>query len=25
VPGDINLPQWVIDCVQTERKFYLKP
>ena len=25
VPGEINLPQWFIDCVQTERKFYLKP
>ena len=25
VPGDVNLPQWFIDCVQTERKFYLKP
>jgi hypothetical protein len=25
VPGDINLPQWFIDCVQDERKFYLKP
>ena len=24
-PGDVNLPQWVIDCVQTERKLYLKP
>ena len=25
VPGDINLPQWVIDCFLTERKKYLKP
>ena len=25
VPGEINLPQWVIDCYQTERKNYLKP
>ena len=25
VPGEINLPQWVIDCVQTEEKLYLKP
>ena len=25
VKGAINLPQWFIDCVQSERKFYLKP
>lgn len=25
VPGEINLPQWVIDCYQTERQNYLKP
>jgi len=25
VPGDVNLPQWFIDRVQTEKKFYLKP
>ena len=24
-PGDINLPQWAVDCVQDERKSYLKP
>jgi hypothetical protein len=24
-PGDVNLPQWVIDCAMTERSFYLKP
>lgn len=24
VPGDINLPQWVIDCMQTEGKNYFK-
>ena len=23
-PGDINLPQWVIDCMQTEGKNYFK-
>ena len=24
-PGDINIPQWVIECVQTQKKLYLKP
>jgi hypothetical protein len=23
-PGDINLPQWVIDCFSTEEKLYIK-
>ena len=23
-PGDINLPQWVIDCFATEEKLYIK-
>ena len=25
VPGEINMPQWVIDCVKSEEKLYLKP
>ena len=25
VPGEINIPEWVIDCVKTEEKLYLKP
>jgi len=25
VPGEINTPQWVIDCVKTEEQLYLKP
>jgi hypothetical protein len=25
VPGDINLPQWVVECARTEEKLYLKP
>ena len=23
-PGEINLPQWVIDCFATEEKLYIK-
>tara|TARA_R110000765_G_scaffold323837_1_gene415439 strand:- start:12 stop:521 length:510 start_codon:yes stop_codon:yes gene_type:complete len=24
-PGDVNLPEWVIECSRTEEKQYLKP